>query len=88
MKVMYWYLNDCCVCSADEVRVAELAAQYDIPFEKKDIQANLAEASQRLIFVAPTVTLMMGDKEVHRQARIIDFLSLQKQLERGRDADH
>lgn len=88
MKLIYWYVNDCSVCGADEAKVEQLARHYGVAFEKHDISAELAEASQQLIFAVPTITLMDGKKELHRQARIIDFLLLEKHLERIRYADH
>lgn len=83
----YYYGEDCGVCAADRPRVAQIAKDQGILLREKYLGDFLAEASQQLIFTIPAVVLRRGDKEVHRQVRIIDFQRLIQAIEREKQHD-
>ena len=80
LELIYFYGNDCGVCAASRPRVQALADEYQVPMVLKFIEDNLSEAAQLLIFTVPAIVLRRGDKEIHRQVRLIDFHQLEMVL--------
>ena len=62
------------VCHAIKPRVKELAEEYKISVEEIDATLHPEVASLYEVLTVPAVTLTLGDKELHRQARFIDLL--------------
>lgn len=74
--------TNCSVCHAIEARVKqtfpELYPNLPIHFVTIDESPNFR--GQYLIFSVPTLLVFQGQKEIHRESRIIDFNSLNKVL--------
>ncbi|OOV75664.1 thioredoxin family protein [Mammaliicoccus fleurettii] len=79
--LIYVSSENCSVCKADHPIVQKMAENYQIP--AYEIVANqVPEAVGQLnLFTSPVVMLFYNQKEVHRQARIIDFDELQYRIE-------
>ena len=79
--LIYVSSENCSVCKADHPIVQKMVEDCDIP--AYEIVANqMPEAVGQLnLFTSPVVLLYYNQKEVHRQARIIDFDALQYRIE-------
>lgn len=79
--LIYVSSENCSVCKADHPIVQKMTEDYQIP--AYEIVANqVPEAVGQLnLFTSPVVLLYYNQKEVHRQARIIDFDELQYRIE-------
>ncbi|MCY1029234.1 thioredoxin family protein [Mammaliicoccus sciuri] len=79
--LIYVSSENCSVCKADHSIVQKMVEDYNIP--AYEIVANqMPEAVGQLnLFTSPVVLLYYKQKEVHRQARIIDFDELQYRIE-------
>ena len=74
--LLYIKSDGCSVCEVDFPRVKEITDKNN--YLAYYIQADeMAEAVGQLnLYSAPIVILFYNGKEIHRQARIIDFLEL------------
>ena len=74
--LLYIKSDGCSVCEVDFPRVKEIIDENN--YTSYYIQADeMAEAVGQLnLYTAPVVILFYNGKEIHRQARIIDFLEL------------
>lgn len=73
---------NCSVCHAVEDRINKT---YPNKFKDLDIyyltvEENANFRGQYLIFTTPTILLFDGNKEVHRESRIIDFNRMERIL--------
>ena len=71
---------DCSVCHAVEDRINKT---YPNKFNNLVIYYLVVEDNpnfrgQHLIFTFPTILLFDGDKEIHRESRIIDFNKMER----------
>ena len=73
--------ENCSVRKADQPIVQDIVNEYNIP--AYEIVANdVPEAVGQLnLFTSPVVMLFYNEKEVHRQARILDFNELRYRIE-------
>lgn len=78
--VLYVMSDGCSVCHADLPKVEEQLARYDIPHAKILVNDMPEAAGQLSLFTAPVVILFADGREFHRQARIIDFKTLDYRL--------
>ena len=78
MKKNFYYIKSegCSVCEADFPKVKEITNKNN--YTSYYIQADeIPEAVGQLnLYSAPIVLLFYNGKEIHRQARIIDFSEL------------
>ena len=86
LLVIYLSSADCGVCKADEPRVRELCEKYQLPEVSFDVKDIPEAAGQLNVFSLPAAVLMYQGKEMHRQARIIDFRELEKRIQEFTDA--
>ncbi|GAB1611987.1 MULTISPECIES: thioredoxin family protein [Bacillales] len=79
--LIYVSSENCSVCKADHPIVQDIVNEYNIP--AYEIVANdVPEAVGQLnLFTSPVVMLFYNEKEVHRQARILDFNELRYRIE-------
>lgn len=73
---------NCGVCHAVEHRVNnDLLKKFpNLDVYYLTIEDNPNFRGQHLIFSVPTLLLFDGDKEIHRESRIIDFSKLERVL--------
>lgn len=74
---------NCSICHAIEARVN---STFPNTYKNLNIHYIIMEENpifrgQHLIFSTPTLLLFQGNKEIHRESRIIDFTKLNKVLE-------
>lgn len=80
VSLVYVHTKDCGVCVADRPRVEELSLRYNFPaYEIDPIEMPILRG-QWSLFTAPVVLLFWDGKEMHRQARIIDFRELEHRI--------
>lgn len=72
---------NCSVCHADLPRVDEIATDYGLDAYLVDVSEHPLALGQLNLFSAPTVILFHEGREIHRQARFIDFLTLRYRIE-------
>lgn len=78
--LIYVHTEDCGVCIADQPRVKELCLRYGLAaYEIDPFQIPLIRG-QWSLFTVPVVLLFYNGKEMHRQARIIDFRELEYRI--------
>lgn len=84
--LLYVTMPNCSICHADQPKVAAIVKSMQM----KAYTLNAAEvpeaAGQLSLFAAPVVLLYLAGREIHRQARIIDFDSLEKIIGQVKDA--
>ena len=80
VKIIYISMQTCGVCHAMKPRVKELAKEYKVPVEEIDATLHPEVASRYEVLTVPAVLLMVGDKELARQARFIDLLDLENRI--------
>ena len=78
--LLYIKSEGCSVCEADFPKVKEITDKNN--YLAYYIQADeIAEAVGQLnLYTAPVVILFYNGKEIHRQARIIDFSELEYRI--------
>ncbi|HKK60238.1 MAG TPA: thioredoxin family protein [Salinivirga sp.] len=69
MKIKYFITPHCSTCHALEPRAKKLAEHYDIPFETVDLAANPEAKGKYLLFSAPALLFLDGEKEMKRFVR-------------------
>lgn len=78
--LLYAGTESCGICRADKPRIKKLAGDWKIslceinPIEDPKIRAAYC------LFTSPVVILFFEGKELHRQARIIDFKELEYRI--------
>lgn len=78
--LVYFSSPTCPVCGDDLLVVQRLAERYDYPLFHIRIEHAPDVGGQMMVLTAPTVLIMHGTKEYHRQSRFIDFLALEKRM--------
>ncbi|NLL68999.1 MAG: thioredoxin family protein [Acholeplasmataceae bacterium] len=83
-KVVMVFLkgNDCGVCQAAEFRINNIMSKKfpNLDIYYLDLDDSPEFRGQHLIFTIPTILLFEGNKEIHRESRIIDFSRLERNL--------
>ena len=82
LGILYFSQPNCSICLADKPRVQQLAQMHGIPFHSVNSLDKPAIAAHFSVMTVPVVLLIAKGKEVHREARIIDFGRLNKQMQR------
>ena len=82
-KYLLVYISspDCSVCVADLARTREISAALRFPALHVDASQLPEAAAQLGVFTAPAVLLFYEGREIHRQARFIDFHELRRRME-------
>ncbi|UXR77389.1 MULTISPECIES: thioredoxin family protein [unclassified Staphylococcus] len=78
--LLYVMAEGCGVCHADFPRVDALAKKYDMNSIQIIVNEIPEAAGQLSLFTAPVVILFYKNKEMHRQARIINFEELEQRI--------
>lgn len=74
--LLYTTSPNCSVCHADYPRVKAIADAAGVMSYTVDVSQVPLITGQLNLFSSPTVMLYYEGKEIHRQARIIDFEEL------------
>lgn len=82
LAILYFTQPNCSICLADKPRIQHLAQMYGIPFHSINSLEKPAIAAHFSVMTVPVVLLIAKGKEVHREARIIDFGRLDRQMQR------
>ena len=79
--LLYVSMNNCSICQIDMPKVEKIVNEQN--FTAYYIEASeIPEAVGQLsLFSAPAVILFYEGKEIHRQAKIIDFKELNYRME-------
>lgn len=78
--ILYFGTEDCGVCHVDEPKVKEIALKNQIKVYKIDPLEISMSRGRFDVFISPVVTVYLDGKEIHRQARIIDFKELEYRI--------
>lgn len=84
--LIYVHTNHCGICLADLPRVEELAKKHNFPMFVIDPAEMPILRGQWSLFTVPAVLLFLEGKEMHRQARIIDFKELEYRMVQLKEA--
>ena len=82
-KLFLLYISNpsCSVCKADFPKIKEIAERETIKSYKIDATKVKKAVGQLSLFSVPAVILFYEKKEIHRQAKIIDFEELKFRIE-------
>lgn len=81
-KVLLYVMSEgCSVCHADYPKVDDLVDQYGVKGLTITVNDVPEAAGQLSLFTSPVVILFYKSKEIHRQARIINFEELEYRIE-------
>lgn len=82
-KLFLLYVSNptCGVCKADFPKIKKIAEKENIKSYKIDATKVKKAVGQLSLFSVPDVLLFYEKKEIHRQARIIDFEELKFRIE-------
>lgn len=86
LTLIYASIPTCSVCFADEPRAEHLAQKHSVEIYHVDtLQTPMARGYLNL-FAAPVIMLFYAGKELHRQAKFIDFKELEYRIVQLKDA--
>ena len=77
LVILYLSMPDCSVCHAVKPRVAQLFQEETFPVLHLDAAQYPEVAGTFQVMTAPAILVFFQGKEVHRQARFIDFRKLE-----------
>ncbi|MBO0451221.1 thioredoxin family protein [Candidatus Enterococcus murrayae] len=80
-NVVFISSESCSICHVDEPKARKLAEDYNISFHHMDIMHEPRLAGFFEVLTVPAVLVYHDGKEIARQARFIDFKSLEKLLQ-------
>lgn len=80
-NIVFISSETCSICHVDEPKARNLAESYDIPFYHLDIMHETELAGFFEVLTVPAVLVYHEGKEVGRQARFIDFHTLENLLQ-------
>ena len=81
--LLYVSMNNCSVCHSDMPKVEKIVNEKN--FTAYHIEASEIPVGQLSLFSVPVVILFYEGKEIHRQAKIIDFEELNYRMEQIRE---
>lgn len=85
--LLYTMSPNCSVCHADFPKIKKIATTNKLVSYKVDVSQIPLVMGQFNLFSSPTVILFFKGKEVHRQARIIDFEELTYRIEQIKESN-
>lgn len=80
-SIVFISSETCSVCHVDEPKARKLAETYGVPFYHLDIMQEPELAGVFEVLTVPAVLVYHEGKEVSRQARFIDFKSMDQLLQ-------
>lgn len=80
-NVVFISSETCSICHVDEPKVRKLAEEASIPFHHLDILQEPELAGFFEVLTVPAVLVYHDGKEIARQARFIDFTTLNELLQ-------
>ena len=86
LALLYLSQPNCSICVADKPRIQKLAQSQPLPLFTINTLAAPEAATLFSVLTVPVVLLFANGKEVHREARIIDFTRLTQQILRYQEA--
>ncbi|WP_207941242.1 hypothetical protein DOK78_001244 [Enterococcus sp. DIV2402] len=78
LVLLYLSMPNCSVCHAVKPQVEQLFKNSSLPMFHLDANTHPEVASTFQVLTAPVILLFFEGKEVHRQARFIDFKKLEE----------
>ena len=72
--------KNCSVCTVDKPIVEKIATKYEFPTYIAEADKSPEIIGQLNAFSAPTIILYYEGKEIHRQAKIINFQEIEKRV--------
>ena len=77
LVLLYISMPNCSVCHAVKPRVEQMFANHDLPMYALDAFEYQEVAGTFQVMTAPAILVFYQGKEVHRQARFINFQQLE-----------
>lgn len=78
LVLLYITMPNCSVCEAVKPRVEQLFAKVALPMLSLDAYENPKVAGTYQVMTAPAILIFYKGKEVHRQARFVNFKQLEE----------
>ncbi|EGO2578216.1 thioredoxin family protein [Enterococcus faecalis] len=75
-----FHIKNCSVCTVDKPIVEKIATKYEFPTYIAEADKSPEIIGQLNAFSAPTIILYYEGKEIHRQAKIINFQEIEKRV--------
>lgn len=80
-NIVFISSETCSICHVDEPKARKLAEEYNIPFQHLDIMQEPELTGFFEVLTVPAVLIYHEGKEIARQARFIDFHSMENLLQ-------
>ena len=80
-NIVFISSETCSICHVDEPKARKLAEENNIPFQHLDIMQEPELAGFFEVLTVPAILIYHEGKEISRQARFIDFHSMEKLLQ-------
>lgn len=78
--LVYVHTPTCGICLVDFPKILEMTNKMNLPLLKVDATQASQIVGQLEVFTIPAVILFNNNKEIHRQARIINFEELEYRI--------
>lgn len=78
--LLYVSMKNCSVCHVDKPIVEKIVTDKNIKSYNLEVEKVQEAVGQLSLFAAPVVILFFEGKEIHRQAKIIDFKELEYRI--------
>ena len=79
--LLYVSMNNCSICHADMPKVEKIANEKNFPSYHIEAPEIPEAVGQLSLFSVPVVILFYEGREIHRQAKTIDFKELNYRME-------
>lgn len=86
--LVYSTSQGCPVCQADFFRIEKLCGEMSFPALCLKVEEVPEAAGQLTLFSLPAVILYDQGREYHRQARILDFIELEKRMKELKEKEN
>ena len=80
LQAVFLTAKNCSVCTVDKPIVEKIATKYEFPTYIAEADKSPEIIGQLNAFSAPTIILYYEGKEIHRQAKIINFQEIEKRV--------
>ncbi|HGL5760936.1 TPA: thioredoxin family protein [Enterococcus faecalis] len=80
LQAVFLTTKNCSVCTVDKPIVEKIATKYEFPTYIAEADKSPEIIGQLNAFSAPTIILYYEGKEIHRQAKIINFQEIEKRV--------
>ncbi|MGX7196527.1 thioredoxin family protein [Enterococcus olivae] len=87
LLLLYVSMANCSVCHAVKPRIEKLFQNHSFPVLHLEAEHYPEVAGAFQVMTAPVILGFFNGKEIHRQARFIDFNKLEKSMENYQSLD-